>query len=233
MIGDARARLRETRVLIVGVGGLGAPAALQLAACGVGTIGLLDCDAVEISNLQRQIIYRTIDIGQRKVDAASRRLQPTCPETALRTFDIRLTAENLPSIFRDFDFVIDGTDTVESKFLVNDGAIALGIPFSHAGILGFRGQTLTVIPRRSACLRCLFPLPPSPDEIPTCQSAGIIGALAGSIGLIQAGEALKFLLNEGELLTNRLLTYDAARQRWRTVELSVDPQCPACGEPAG
>jgi molybdopterin/thiamine biosynthesis adenylyltransferase len=220
-------------VLIVGVGGLGAPAALHLAACGVGTIGLVDCDTVEESNLQRQIVYRTADLGRRKVEAAAQRLGLRYPNTALRTFDVRLTTENLPSIFRDFDFIIDGTDGVESKFLVNDGAVSLGIAFSHAGILGFQGQTFTVVPRRSACLRCLFPTPPSEDEIPSCQSAGVIGALAGTIGLIQAGEALKLLLEEGDLLTNRLLTYDAARQRWRIVRLSADPQCRACSRPVG
>lgn len=219
--------------MIVGVGGLGAPAALHLAACGVGTIGLVDCDVVEESNLQRQIIYRTADRGRRKVDAAAQRLRRRYPDTAFRTFDVLLTAQNLPSTFRDFDFVIDGTDRVESKFLVNDGAVSLGIAFSHAGILGFQGQTFTVVPRRSACLRCLFPTPPSEDEVPSCQSAGVIGALAGTIGLIQAGEALKLLLEEGDLLTNRLLTYDAARQRWRIVRLSADPQCRACSRPVG
>lgn len=230
---SASDKLRRGRVLIAGVGGLGAPAAMQLAACGVGTLGLLDADAVEVSNLQRQIIYRTSDIGRRKVDAAVQYLATAHPDVSLRPFDVRLTADNAASIFEGFDFVIDGTDRVESKFVVNDGAVAAGVPFSHAGIVGFHGQTLTVLPRRSACLRCLFPVAPAEDDVPTCQAAGIIGALAGTIGLIQAGEALKLLLGEGDLLTDRLLTYDAARRRWRTVVLSRSPGCPACGPARG
>jgi molybdopterin/thiamine biosynthesis adenylyltransferase len=221
-------KLRRGRVLVAGVGGLGAPAALHLAACGIGTIGLLDADAVDVSNLQRQIIYRTSDVGRRKVDAAARRLSSAYPDVTLRLFDELLTQDNLPALFEGFDFVIDGTDRVESKFIVNDGAVATGVPFSHAGIVGFQGQTLTVLPRRSACLRCLFPSAPAEEDVPTCQAAGIIGSLAGTIGLIQACEALKFILGEGELLADRLLTYDAARRRWRTVALSRNPRCPVC-----
>lgn len=222
-------RLRRGRVLIAGLGGLGAPAAMHLAACGVGTLGLLDADAVEISNLQRQIVYRTADIGRRKVETAAERLAAAHPRTSLRLYDVRLTRQNLASIFADFDFVIDATDRVESKFLVNDGALGAAVPYSHAGVIGFTGQTLTVVPGRSACLRCLFPVALAEDDVPECRTAGVIGALVGAIGLIQATEALKYLLGCGELLANRLLTCDALRRRWRAVAVSRNPHCPVCG----
>lgn len=222
-------RLRRGRVLIVGVGGLGAPACLYLAAAGVGHIGLIDGDAVDLSNLHRQIAYRTADIGRSKVTAAAARIAALNPEVSMRGYDERLTAANLAGIFREYDFIIDGTDRIGAKYLVNDGAVLCSVPFSHAGIVGFHGQTMTVLPRQTACLRCLFPAPPPEDEVATCQEAGIIGALAGSIGLLQAAEALKYVLGIGSLLADRLLTYDAERMRWRAVELSRNPDCPLCG----
>jgi molybdopterin/thiamine biosynthesis adenylyltransferase len=224
-------RVRRGRVLVVGVGGLGCPAALALAATGVGVLGLIDCDAVELSNLHRQIIFRTTDLGRRKVAVAAERIARQYSGVALQVFDQRLSAENL-DIFRRFDFVIDGTDQVASKYLVNDGAVLHRVAFSHAGVVGFQGQTMTVLPRSSACVRCLFPLPPPTGELPTCQEVGVVGAVAGSIGVIQATEAVKFLLGIGTLLTNRLLTYDALTARWRTVPLSRRSACPACGEQA-
>lgn len=221
-------RLRQGRVLIVGVGGLGAPAALELAAVGVGTIGLVDGDAIEISNLQRQIIYRSSDIGRSKVESAARRLRKSNPSVSVEAFDERLTHVNVARIFAAFDFIIDGTDRAESKFLVNDGAVAAGKPFSHAGVVGFQAQTFTILPRQSACLRCLFPTQPADDEVPTCQTAGVLGALVGTLGIIQAAEAVKHLLGIGSLLTDRLLTCDAWKQRWRCVAISRSPHCPAC-----
>ena len=221
--------LQRGRILVVGLGGLGSPAALHLAAAGVGTLGLIDCDAVELSNLHRQILYRTADVGRRKVAAAAERIAALNPAVTVRGFDEHLSTRNLRDIFRDFDFVIDGTDRIETKYLVNDGAVLCGIPFSHAGIVGFQGQTLTVLPGRSACVRCLFPSPPPEGEVPTCQEAGVIGALAGTIGLVQAMEALKYVLGKGTLLADRLLTYDALTTRWRTVPLSRNPDCPLCG----
>lgn len=216
-------------MLVVGVGGLGAPAAWHLAAAGVGAVGLIDGDAVELSNLHRQIIYRTADIGRRKVAAAAERIASRYPAVKLRCFYEPLSERNLRDVFRDFDFVIDGTDGIETKYLVNDGAALCGLPFSHAGVVGFHGQTMTVLPGHSACLRCLFPSPPPDGEVPTCQETGVIGALAGTIGIVQATEALKSLLGAGTLLTDRLLTYDALTMRWRTVVLSRDPACPLCG----
>lgn len=226
----ARARLRCGRILIVGAGGLGAPAALQLAAAGVGTVGLVDGDAVELSNLHRQVIYRTADLGRRKVAAAAQRLATLYPGIAIELHDECLTADNLAGLFARFDFVIDGTDHIASKYLVNDGAVLCGVPFSHAGVVGFQGQTMTVLPGRSACLRCLFPTPPPQGEIPTCQETGVIGALAGTMGVLQATEALKFLLGIGVLLTDRVLTHDALTGRWRTITLARAHHCPLCGD---
>ncbi|HXQ23306.1 MAG TPA: HesA/MoeB/ThiF family protein [Candidatus Acidoferrales bacterium] len=221
--------VRHGRVLVVGVGGLGAPAAWHLAAAGVGTVGLIDGDAVELSNLHRQIIYRTADVGRRKVTAAAERIASRYPAVRLPCFDESLSERNLRDVFRGFDFVIDGTDRIETKYLVNDGAALCGLPFSHAGIVGFHGQTMTVVPSHSACLRCLFPSPPPAGDVPTCQETGVIGALAGTIGIVQATEALKFLLGSGTLLADRLLTYDALTMGWRTVGLSRNPACPLCG----
>jgi molybdopterin/thiamine biosynthesis adenylyltransferase len=226
----ARARLRRGRVLIVGAGGLGAPAALQLAAAGVGTVGLVDGDVVDLSNLHRQIIYRTADLGRRKVAAAAQRLATVHPHVAIELHDERLTADNLAGLFARFDFIIDGTDHIASKYLVNDGAVLCNVPFSHAGVLGFQGQTMTVLPGRSACLRCLFPTPPPAGEIPTCQETGVIGALAGTMGVLQATEALKFLLGVGVLLTDRLLTHDALTGRWRSIPLARARHCLLCGD---
>jgi molybdopterin/thiamine biosynthesis adenylyltransferase len=227
---EEKERLRRGRVLVVGVGGLGSPVALHLASAGIGTLGLIDCDAVDLSNLHRQVIYRTPDIGRPKAAVAAKRLRAAHPDVSVECFQERLSPANLPEIFSHYDFIIDGTDRIASKYLVNDGAVLCGVPFSHAGVSGFHGQTMTVVPHRSACFRCLFPVPPPEGDIPSCQDAGIIGALAGSIGLLQAVEALKYLLRIGTLLTDRMLIYDALQERWRTVQLSPDRQCPLCGE---
>ena len=223
-----RERLRRGRVLIVGVGGLGAPAAMQLAAAGVGTLGLVDFDTVESSNLPRQLLYRTADVGLPKATVAAERLR-SFPGLSVRCFSRRLVAADAAEIFSQFDFVIDGTDRVATKYLVNDAAVLCGVPFSHAGIVGFHGQTMTVMPRQSACFRCLFPTPPPEDEVPTCQEAGVIGPLAGTIGVVQAIEALKYLSAVGRLLTDRLLIYDALGAEWRSVRLSPNRKCPLCG----
>jgi molybdopterin/thiamine biosynthesis adenylyltransferase len=223
-------RVRDGKVLVVGVGGLGSPAALALALAGVGTIGLIDPDVVELSNLQRQILHQTSDLGRPKVVSAREKLLRLNPAVAVLTHHERLQAENLPRLFRAYDFIIDATDGVATKFLINDGAVLLGKPFSYGGIVQFTGQTLTVLPRQTTCLRCLFPEIPSADDIPTCQEAGIIGSLAGSLGLVQAAEAVKYLDKDGELLTDRLLIYDALALRWRAVTVKRNPRCPLCGE---
>ena len=225
------ARVREGKVLVVGVGGLGSPAALALALAGVGTLGLVDADRVELSNLQRQILHLTPDIGKPKIDSAKEKIQRLNPSITLVVYNELLHAGNLAAIFAAYDFIIDGTDGVATKFLINDGAVLLNKPLSHAGIVQFHGQALTVLPQRTTCLRCLFPVPPHPDENPTCQEAGILGSLAGSLGSVQAAEAVKYLSGAGELLTDRLLTYDALALRWREVRVRPSPRCPLCGTP--
>ena len=221
--------VRAGKVLVIGVGGLGCPAALVLARAGVGTIGLVDSDVVELSNLQRQILHSTPDIGRPKVQSARDKLLRISPEITIVAYQERLRVENLPSLFHDYDFIIDGTDGITTKFLINDGAVLMQKPFSYAGVVQFQGQTMTVLPRRTTCLRCWFPVPPSADDIPTCQESGIIGSLAGSMGAIQAMEAVKYLSGEGELLTDRLLTYDALALRWREIHVQRSRHCPLCG----
>lgn len=226
---ETGSRLRNGKVLVVGVGGLGSPAALALTLVGVGTVGLVDADVVELSNLQRQILHYTADVGKPKVESAREKLLRLNPRVAVQVHRERLHPGNLKQLFLPYDFIIDGTDGVATKFLINDGAVLMGKPFSYGGIVQFQGQTLTVLPRQSACLRCLFPVPPDPDEIPTCQESGILGSLAGSVGFMQAAEAVKYLKAQGDLLTNRLLTYDAHALRWRTVTVRRNPRCPLCG----
>lgn len=224
-------RVRAGKVLIVGVGGLGSPAALALALSGVGTVGLVDPDAVELSNLQRQILHQTSDLGRPKVLSAQEKLFRLALTVEVVAHPERLHAGNVSRLFRAYDFIIDATDGVATKFLINDCAVLLGKPFSYGGIVQFMGQTLTVLPRQTTCLRCLFPEIPSADDIPTCQEAGIIGSLAGSVGLVQAAEAIKYLSgDEDNLLTDRLLTYDALAARWRTIPVRRNPRCPLCGE---
>ncbi len=227
--GRGQVRLRQGRVLVVGAGGLGSPAAFYLAAAGIGTLGLVDSDRVELSNLQRQILHATSDIGRHKVESARYRLNQLNPEVEIIVYPVRIEEANAAEIFSAYDFIIDGSDNFSTKFLVNDVAVSRGIPFSHAGIVRLQGQTMTVIPGKSACYRCLFREPPPPGEILNCQQAGILGAVAGTIGSIQVTEAIKYLTGfEEGLLTNRLLTYDAAAMRFHTVVVSKDDRCTAC-----
>jgi molybdopterin/thiamine biosynthesis adenylyltransferase len=227
--GKGQVRLRESRVLIVGAGGLGSPAAFYLAAAGIGTLGLVDADRVELSNLQRQILYATSDIGRQKVESARVKLTQLNSDVEVIVYPIRIEENNAAEIFSGFHFIIDGSDNFSTKFLVNDVAVSLGIAFSHAGIVRLQGQTMTVIPGRSACYRCLFREPPPPGEILSCQQAGILGAVAGTLGSIQATEAIKYLTGfEEGLLTDRLLTYDARGMNFHTIEVRRDSHCIAC-----
>jgi molybdopterin/thiamine biosynthesis adenylyltransferase len=228
----ARERLSRSRVLIVGLGALGTPTALQLASAGVGTLFLIDPDVVELSNLHRQILYGMEDLGTSKVGAAERRLLALYPTLAVETRVARLELGNLSELFAQVDFVVDATDGAEAKFLINDGAISTGRPFSHAGVIGFQGQTMTVVPGQSACFRCLFPEPPPAGSVPSCQEAGIVGPTAGFIASVQACETIRTLLGETPLLANRLLTYDASTRRCRRVDLARNPRCPVCGSRA-
>ena len=222
-------KLMAAKVLIIGAGGLGSPVGLYLAAAGVGTIGIIDSDSVEISNLQRQIAHFTKDIGLSKVDSAAEKMKAINPDITVRTYYDFLCAENIAEIIKDYDFVIDGTDNFPTKFLVNDACIFLGIPFSHGGILRFNGQVMTVLPGRTACYRCSFRKPPPPDAVPSCAQAGVLGAVAGMLGTIQAAEALKFITGAGELLTNGLLTFDAKNMTFRKIRLMKQEDCPVCG----
>jgi molybdopterin-synthase adenylyltransferase len=228
--GKGQIRLRQARALIIGVGGLGSPAALYLAAAGLGTLGLVDPDRVELSNLQRQILHTTPDLTQPKVESAKAKISKLNPDVEIVVYPVRLEEDNAAGIFPGYDFIVDGSDNFSTKFVVNDIAVRMGIAFSHAGIVRLQGQTMTVVPGKSACYRCLFDEPPPPGEILNCQQAGILGAVAGTIGSIQATEAVKYLagLEEG-LLTDRLLTYDAKSMKFRTVEVKRNMNCAACG----
>jgi adenylyltransferase/sulfurtransferase len=229
--GKGQIHLRQAGVLIIGAGGLGSPAAFYLAAAGVGTLGIVDPDRVELSNLQRQILHATGDIGRAKVESAREKITELNPDVEIKTYPVRFERDNAAAIAAGYKFIIDGSDNFDSKFLINDAAVALGIAFSHAGIVRLQGQTMTVLPGKSACYRCLFQDPPPPEEILNCQQAGILGAVAGTLGTIQATEAVKFLLGfEEGLLTDRLLTYDARSMKFHTVEVSRNPSCGACGE---
>jgi len=228
--GTGQSRLLASKVLIVGAGGLGSPAALYLAAAGVGTIGIIDADKVDLTNLQRQIIHHTADVGAEKVVSAENKIRALNPDVTVRTYRQWATAENIDGIIREYDFVIDGTDNFPAKFLINDACYFAKIPFSHAGILRFNGQLMTVLPGQTTCYRCIFEGPPPADTVPSCSQAGVLGVLAGVIGSLQATEAVKFLVGLGELLTDALLTYDALTMNFRKVPFLRNPECPLCGE---
>lgn len=228
--GGGQERLLAGRVLVIGAGGLGAPIALYLAAAGVGTVGIADPDRVELSNLQRQVIHFTPDVGTPKVDSAKRKMAALNPDVTVRTHEVRVTAANVLDLVAGYDFVIDGTDNFAAKFLINDACVLAGKPYSHAGILQFVGQTITVLPKTSPCYRCIFPEPPPPEALPTCAEAGVIGVLPGVVGTVQATEAIKYLLRRGEVLAGRLLVYSALDMRFREVAIRRNPRCPVCGE---
>ena len=228
--GKGQIRLRRSRVLIVGAGGLGSPAAFYLAAAGIGTLGIIDPDRVELSNLQRQILHSTPDLGRQKVNTAKEKLNHLNPDVEVIAHALRLDPENAAEVLSQYDFIVDGSDNFPTKFVVNDTAVKLGKAFSHAGIVRLQGQTMTVIPGKSACYRCFFKEPPPSGEILSCEQAGILGAVAGTLGSIQATEAIKYLAGwDEDLLTDRLLTYDAKSMRFHTVEIRKDPECIACG----
>ncbi len=228
--GGGQQKMLQGKVLIVGAGGLGSPAALYLAAGGIGTIGIADGDVVDLSNLQRQVIHSTPDVGRPKVHSAAAKMRALNPDVKVVTYHERLTSENALAIMSGYDFVIDGTDNFAAKFLIADACHFAGKPYSHAGILQFGGQLMTVVPGQSACYRCIFNAPPPPGTVPSCSQAGVLGVLAGVIGTLQATEAIKFLLGKGDLLTNSLLIYDALEMTFRKLKLSRNPNCPICGE---
>ena len=226
---EGQAKINNGKVLIVGAGGLGAPAALYLAAAGVGTIGIIDGDVVDLSNLQRQVIHFTPDVNKPKVISAKEKINQLNPDVKVITYHDFLTAANALEIIKEYDFVVDGTDNFPVKFLINDACVKAGIPFSHGGILRFEGQTMTILPG-TACYRCVFQAPPPPNAVPTCSQAGVLGAIAGMLGTIQATETLKYLTGVGDLLTNRLLTFNAKTMEFRTIKVKHNHRCAVCGD---
>jgi molybdopterin/thiamine biosynthesis adenylyltransferase len=227
--GMGQKKLMDGRVLILGAGGLGSPAALYLAAAGVGTIGIVDDDNVDPSNLHRQVIHFTGDIGRAKVVSAREKMKALNPDIAVNTYPERISAANIMEVIGGYDFIIDGTDNFAAKFLINDACVLAGKPFSHGGVLKFMGQTMTVKPGESTCYRCVFHSPPPKDSVSGCAQSGVLGAVPGIIGVIQATEAMKYLVGVGELLTGRLLMYDAREMFFRNVALKKNPHCPVCG----
>lgn len=224
-------KLLNAKVLIIGAGGLGAPAAMYLAAAGVGTIGIVDADEVDLSNLQRQIIHATKDVGKPKVTSAKETMNEMNPDVTVNTYHTFVTSANILELVEEYDFVIDGTDNFPAKFLINDACVMAKKPFSHAGIIRFKGQLMTYVPGEGPCYRCIFQSPPPKDAVPTCKQAGVIGAMGGVIGSLQAMEALKYILGVGELLVGKLLTYDALKMEFRTVKLPGHGKgCAVCSE---
>ena len=228
--GEGQARLKAGRALIVGAGGLGSPAALYLAAAGVGTIGLVDFDRVDITNLQRQILYGTADIGRPKLEAAAERLRDINPHIQIDAHDKPFGADNARELVSAYDVVLDGTDNFSTRFLVNDACVMVGRPNVYGSVFRFEGQAAVFAAPGGPCYRCLHPEPPPAGLIPNCAEAGVLGVLPGMIGMVQATEAIKLLSGVGEPLVGKLLLYDALRMRFRQISLPRDPACPLCGD---
>ncbi len=226
-------KLLDAKVLMLGAGGLGSPAALYLAAAGVGTIGVIDMDVVDASNLQRQILHNTDRVGERKVDSAKKTLTLINPDVNVVTYDTRLGADNILDIIDGYDAIVDGTDNFPTRYLVNDASLLKRIPVIHGSIFRFEGQATVFNPYDGPCYRCLLPEPPPAELAPSCAEAGVLGVLPGIIGSIQAIETIKVLLGMGDTLQGRLLAYDALEQSFRTFKVRRDPACPACGPDAG
>lgn len=224
-------KLLKAKVLIVGAGGLGSPAAMYLAAAGVGTIGIADADEVNLSNLQRQIIHTTQDLGKEKVQSAKETLNRLNPDVKVNTYHTLVTSENIMDLIKDYDFIIDATDNFPAKFLINDACVIAKKPFSHAGIIRFKGQLMTYVPGEGPCYRCVFKNPPPKDAVPTCRQVGVAGVMGGIIGSLQAVEAVKYIIGEGDLLTDSLLTVNALTMEFRKVKLPERVEdCAVCGE---
>ncbi len=228
---EGQLKLLGSKVLLLGAGGLGSPAAMYLAAAGVGTLGIIDMDVVDASNLQRQILHNVDRIGERKVDSAKKTLVALNPDIDVVTFDVRLGADNVVSIFEQFDVVVDGTDNFPTRYLVNDASLKTRTPVVHGSIFRFEGQVSAYLPYEGPCYRCQVPEPPPADLAPSCAEAGVLGVLPGIIGSLQAMEAIKLLLGIGEPLKGRLLAYDALEESFRTFKVLRDPECPACSHP--
>jgi len=229
---EGQQKLLDAKVLLLGAGGLGSPTALYLAAAGVGTIGIVDMDVVDASNLQRQILHNEDRIGERKVDSAKKTLTALNPDVDVVTYDVRFGADNVLEIIDGYDVIVDGTDNFPTRYLLNDASLLKRIPVVHGSIFRFEGQVTVFDPYNGPCYRCLLPEPPPAELAPSCAEAGVLGVLPGIIGSIQALEAIKIVLELGETLNGRLLAYDALEQSFRTFKVRRDPNCPACGENA-
>ena len=223
-------KLLSSKVLIIGAGGLGSPAALYLAAAGVGTIGLADGDKVDLSNLQRQILHSTEKLGGKKVDSAAERLESLNPDVHVIPYPRVLTEENISDLIADYDFVLECTDSFEAKYLINDACVRAKKPFCHGAVIRFFGQMLTYVPEAGPCYRCAFRHAPDEEKAPDAKKLGVIGAVPGVIGCLQALEAIKYLTGTGELLVGRFLSFDGRTMDFEIIELPRDPDCPACGK---
>ena len=227
---DGQKKLKAAKVLTVGTGGLGSPLALYLAAAGIGTIGIVDFDVVDESNLQRQIIHGTSDVGRPKVESARDKIKDINPNVEVRVHEEALTSENALEIFADYDVIVDGTDNFPTRYLVNDACVLLGKPNVYGSIFRFEGQASVFWAEEGPCYRCLYPEPPPPGLVPSCAEGGVLGILPGAIGVVQATEAVKLILGIGEPLIGRLMLYDALGMSFREMKLRKDPGCPICGE---
>lgn len=228
--GKGQKKINEARVLMVGAGGLGAPIAYYLAAAGVGKIGIVDGDHVELSNLQRQIIHSTQDLGKSKAVSAQETMIEMNPGIEVITYTERLSSSNVFDIIEGYDIVVDGSDNFPTRYLVNDACVLTGKPLSHGAVYRFHGQAMTIVPGEGPCYRCLFREPPPPGMVATCEEAGVLGVLPGLIGLIQATEVLKLILGVGKGLIGRLLNYEGLEMEFQTVKVRRDPDCPVCGD---
>lgn len=226
---DGQRKLKAAKVLCIGAGGLGSPAAMYLAAAGIGTIGIVDFDVVDFSNLQRQIIHGTPDVGRAKLDSAKTRLNALNPNVHVETYDEALSSENAMRLFEPYDVILDGTDNFPTRYLVNDACVLTGKPNAYGSIFRFEGQASVFATKEGPCYRCLYPEPPPPGLVPSCAEGGVFGVLPGIIGVIQATETIKLILDAGEPLIGRFLIYDALRMRFRELKLRKDPDCPVCG----
>ena len=229
---EGQAKLLQAKVLLLGAGGLGSPAALYLAAAGVGTLGIVDSDVVDLSNLQRQVIHTREFQGQPKVVSARAAIEALNPDVKVVPFQERLTSDNVLSVLEGFDLVLDGGDNFPTRYLLNDACVLLGRPNIHGSIFRFEGQVTSFVPRQGPCYRCLYPAPPPPELAPSCAEAGVLGVLPGIVGLLQANEALKLILGKGQPLVGRLLTFDALGTRFQELKLRRDPKCPVCADGA-
>ena len=226
---EGQLKLKQARVLCIGAGGLGSPLALYLGAAGVGTLGIVDFDVVDFTNLQRQVIHGTSDVGRKKLDSAADTLREINPNSGIRKFETRLTSANALELFREFDIITDGTDNFPTRYLVNDACVLTGKPNVYGSIFRFEGQASVFATKEGPCYRCLYPEPPPPGLVPSCAEGGVLGILPGLVGVIQATETIKLILGSGEPLIGRLLLVDALSMRFRELKLRKNPDCPACG----